>query len=115
MLIFILSGAANQSSNSRHRIVDIFSCIKRSESGLLPRTVLQCLPIETKTFIVPCALLLLVKTPAGLIAQHLSLKHLAEEIGQLEIAALVVRVLGHIANDVPKNIQAYQVERAKCC
>ena len=61
------------------------------------------------------ALHFLVEATFGFVAQPLAVEHLAEEIGQLQIAALVVDVLRHVTDDVPKDVEADQVDGAESC
>jgi hypothetical protein len=41
------------------------------------------------------------------------LQHLAEEIGQAQIATLVVHIRGHVADHMAKNVETDEVYRAE--
>ena len=78
--------------------------------------VFQRFPVdgEPLIFLACAALHLFVEAAFGLIAKPFVLQHLLEELGQLQIAALVVHVRGHVADDVSKDVQPNQIDGAEC-
>ena len=87
--------------------------LQRSKLRPLLRTVLQRLPIERQPLLALGALLLLVEAALGFIAQPLALQHRLEEVGQLQVVALVVDIGHRVANDVPQDVEPDQVGQAK--
>ena len=58
---------------------------------------------------------LLVEAAFGFIAKPLAFEHLAEERGNLQFAALVVDVLGHVGDDVAENVETDQIDGSESC
>ena len=54
-----------------------------------------------------------VEAALGLVAKHLALEHVREEIRQLEFAALVANVLRHVADHVAENVEPDQIDGAE--
>ena len=88
--------------------------------------VFERLPIQCEAFVVLtfAAFDFLVEAAFGFVAQPLALEHLAEKVGELEVAALVKSggrrcpphtFPGHVGDNVAEDVEADKVNGAEGC
>ena len=82
---------------------------------LLARVVFERLPVEGQAliFFSFSSFHLFVEAAFGFVAEPLFLQHLLEEIWQAQIAALVVNVGSHVADDVAEDVEADKIDGAE--
>ncbi len=103
---------AEQHSNARSCVLDVFRHLERREFGLLLRIVLQRFPVERHALVLFAfaALDLLIEAALGFVAQPLAFQHVAKESGNLQFA-LVAHVLRHVRDHVPEDVEPHQINR----